>query len=80
MDPPDTYSSDVSELRERLSNKPQKPSKAVSIKTAKEIVKDLNNAEDKHNDNKSKEKRTYGRTPDGTGMWNRSEFQLAALY
>jgi len=74
MDSPDKHSSDVSELRERLPNKPEKPCKAVSIDAAKEVVKELNNAEDKHNDKKSKEKRTYGRTPDGTGMWKCSEF------
>ena len=67
MDSRDKHNPDVSELRERLSNKPEKPRKAISIEAAKEVVKELNNAEDKHNDSKSKEKRTYGRTPDGTG-------------
>jgi phosphatidylethanolamine N-methyltransferase len=68
MDPPDKPSSDVSQLRERLPNKPEKPRKAVSIEAAKEVVKEPGYTEDKHNDSKSKEKRTYGRTPDGTGM------------
>jgi hypothetical protein len=74
MDSPDKHSSDVSELRKRLPNKSEIPRKAVSIEAAKEVVKELNNANGKHNDNKSKEKRTYGRTPDGTGTWKRSEF------
>ena len=68
MDSPDKHSSDVSELRERLPNKPEIPRKAVSIKAAKDVGKELNSTNDKHNDAKSKEKRTYGRTPDGTGM------------
>ena len=68
MDSRDKHSPDVSELRERLSNKSEKQRKTVSIDDdAKEVVKELNNAEGKHNDSKSKEKRTYGRTPDGTG-------------
>jgi phosphatidylethanolamine N-methyltransferase len=68
MDSWNKRSPDISELRERLSHKPEKPRKAISIEAAKEVVKELNNAEDKHNDSKSKEKRTYGRTPDGTGV------------
>jgi len=70
MDPPDKHSSDVSELRERWPTKPDIPRKAVSIDTANEVVKERNNTEEKRNNGKSKEKRTYGRTPDGTGTSN----------
>lgn len=68
MDSRDKHSPDVSELRVRYLNNPEKPRKAISTEAAKEVVKELNNAKDKRNDNKSKEKRTYGRTPGGTGM------------
>jgi len=58
-----------SELRERLPLQPVTPRKAVSIDTAKNVVAELNKTEEgESSDGKSKEKRTYGRTPDGIGM------------
>jgi phosphatidylethanolamine N-methyltransferase len=69
MNPSDESGSNASKLRERLPQNPEKPQKAVSIDTAKNVVSELNNAAAKDDTNgKTKEKRTYGRTPDGTGM------------
>jgi len=70
MDSSDGNGADnASELRERLPLQPETPRKAVSIDTAKNIVAELNKAEDDESgDGKSKEKQTYGRTADGTGM------------
>jgi hypothetical protein len=57
---------DISQLRERLPERPEKPQHAASEEQAKDIGAELNRAE--ANDNKNTEKRTYGRTPDGTSM------------
>jgi hypothetical protein len=53
------------QLRERLPQRPSKPQQAKSPEAAKEAVTELNSAEENQTD--QKEKRTYGRTPDGTG-------------
>lgn len=57
---------DASGLRERLSSKPDAPVQALSVETAQDAVEQLNREE--ANENKDeKEKKTYGRTSDGTG-------------
>ena len=50
-------------LRERL------PQKAESVEIAQEAVKNLNDFEQKH-DGPQREKRTYGRTPDGKSKYH----------
>ena len=59
---------DASGLRERLSKKPDAPVKALSVETAQDAVKQLNDQEQK-DDKEEKDKKTYGRTPDGTGEY-----------
>ncbi|KAK5133729.1 phosphatidylethanolamine N-methyltransferase [Meristemomyces frigidus] len=56
---------DASGIRERLPQKPEAPQLAKSIETAHEAVKALNEQEAKQ-DKDEKEKKTFGRTPDGT--------------
>jgi len=65
MAPPDAIGPDGSQLRERLPQNPSKPQQTTSIEAAKQVVAELNAAEAKRED--GPEKRTYGRTPDGTG-------------
>lgn len=59
---------DVSGLRERLPQNPDKPQKAESAETAQKAVQQLNEQEAK-DDKKEEEKKTFGRTPDGTGEY-----------
>ena len=59
---------DTSGLRERLPQKPDAPVKAESIETAQDAVKQLNQQEQRE-DKLEKDKKTYGRTPDGTGEY-----------
>lgn len=54
-----------SELRQRLPDDPAIPQKAESTETAQETVFQLNTQEEQSS-KKDSEKRTYGRTPDGT--------------
>lgn len=61
---------DASGLRERLPNKPEKPQKAESLETAEEAVRALNQQE-AANGKEEKDKKTFGRTPDGTGEYSR---------
>ncbi|KAI6812091.1 Phosphatidylethanolamine, partial [Hortaea werneckii] len=56
---------DASGLRERLPQRPEAPQKAESVETAQDAVKQLNEQESKQNKD-DKEKKTFGRTPDGT--------------
>ena len=56
---------DGSQLRERPSAKPLHLNNSDD---AKQKVLELNDQEDKHHKNDDSKKRTYGRTPDGTGM------------
>jgi hypothetical protein len=65
MAPPDANGPDGSQLRERLPQNPEKSKQTTSTESAKQAVADLNAAEAKRED--GREKRTYGRTPDGTG-------------
>ena len=59
---------DASGLRERLPQKPDAPQKAESVETAQDAVKSLNEQE-ANLDKDEKDKKTYGRTPDGTGAY-----------
>jgi len=65
MAPPDAIGPDGSQLRERLPPNPSKSQQTTPAEAAKQAVADLNAAEAKRED--GQEKRTYGRTPDGTG-------------
>ncbi|KAF2219135.1 phospholipid methyltransferase-domain-containing protein [Elsinoe ampelina] len=58
-------SNEPQSLRERLPNDPSKPRKATSPEDAKSTVEDLNKSEERSK-KRDEEKRTYGRTPDGT--------------
>ena len=57
---------DASGLRERLTQKPDAPQQGLSIETASDTVKALNR-EEEQNGKSEKDKKTYGRTLDGTG-------------
>jgi len=54
------------DLRKRLPQQPSMPQQADSSEAARDVVKGLNDAED-GSESDEKTKRTYGRTPDGTG-------------
>ncbi|KAK3115568.1 phosphatidylethanolamine N-methyltransferase [Teratosphaeriaceae sp. CCFEE 6253] len=56
---------DVNGLRERLPQKPDAPQQAASVQSAKEAVRSLNDSEARE-DKDDKDKRTFGRTLDGT--------------
>lgn len=58
---------DAGGLRERLPKKPDVPQQADSTEAAQDAVKTLNNKEEEMGKSE-KEKKTYGRTLDGTGM------------
>ena len=64
-------------LRERLPNDPAKPQHASSPDTAQHAVKTLNDQESKA-DKKEEDKRTYGRTPDGTGAFTLARAEQSA--
>ena len=64
-------------LRERLPNDPAKPQQAKSSESAQAAVKSLNDNENKTNKNEE-EKRTYGRTPDGTGAFTLARAEQCA--
>ena len=57
---------DASGIRNRPSKSPEAPLHAESAETAQDAVKALNEQEAKQ-DKDEKEKKTFGRTPDGTG-------------
>lgn len=61
-----TVGVDASGLRERLPQQPHAPQKAENVKTAQDAVRQLNEQEAGKDE---KDKRTYGRTPDGTGEY-----------
>lgn len=56
-------------LRERLPHQPEAPVKAANINAAQEAVKVLNEQQAKE-EKDEKDKKTFGRTPDGTGAYN----------
>lgn len=66
----DTGNADGSQLRERPS---AKPLHLHNSDDAKERVLELNDQEDRAHKDEEK-KRTYGRTPDGTGMLSYCNF------
>lgn len=59
---------DARGLRERVSQRPEMPLKAQSVDTAQEAVHALN-AQEAAQNKKEKDKKTYGRTLDGTGEY-----------
>ncbi|KAK5006703.1 phosphatidylethanolamine N-methyltransferase, partial [Cryomyces antarcticus] len=56
---------EASGLRERLPQQSSAPRKATSPESAQETVMALNSAEEKAHKSE-KDRKTYGRTPDGT--------------
>lgn len=68
MGDPSPLGIDTSGLRERLPQKPDEPIQAESLDAAQDAVKQLNEQEAK-GDKEEKHKKTYGRTPDGTGEY-----------
>jgi phosphatidylethanolamine N-methyltransferase len=61
---------DGGQLRERPS---AKPIHLRNSHDAKDRVLELNEQEDKEHKDREEKKRTYGRTPDGTGEYNNFE-------
>ncbi|WPH04568.1 Hypothetical protein R9X50_00746000 [Acrodontium crateriforme] len=61
----DNSAVDANGLRERIAQKPDVPDIAASVDSAQTAVRALNDQEAKHGEDE-KDKRTYGRTPDGT--------------
>lgn len=59
---------DASGLRERLPNKPEAPQKAESVETAQQAVRALNEQE-QADGKEEKDRKTYGRTLEGTGEY-----------
>lgn len=57
---------DNQELRHRLPQQPQVPRQAESSDAARNAVMELNAAEERA-DTDERDKKTYGRTPDGRG-------------
>lgn len=55
-------------LRERLPHQPEAPIKAENVDVAQDAVKVLNEQEAGQN-KQEKDKKTFGRTPDGTGAY-----------
>lgn len=56
-------------LRERLPSQPEAPIKAANADSAQDAVKILNEQEASE-EKDEKDKKTFGRTPDGTGAYN----------
>ncbi|KAF4549147.1 Phosphatidylethanolamine N-methyltransferase [Elsinoe fawcettii] len=69
---------DHQSLRERLPNDPSKPRQASSPEDARTTVQELNKDEE-HSKKRDEEKRTYGRTPDGTARRLYSPYAAIAL-
>ena len=59
----------VDGLRERLPHHPEAPVKAANVNAAQDAVKVLNE-EQASEEKDDKDKKTFGRTPDGTGAYN----------
>lgn len=70
---------DAGGLRERLSQKADAPQKAETVDAAQDAVRQLNDQEASQ-DKDEKDKRTYGRTPDGTGEYCCTLNLLASLH
>lgn len=58
----------VDGLRERLPHQPEAPVKAANVNAAQDAVKVLNEQQAKE-EKDEKDKKTFGRTPDGTGAY-----------
>lgn len=59
----------VEGLRERLPHQPEAPVKAANVNAAQDAVKVLNEQQASE-EKDEKDKKTFGRTPDGTGAYN----------
>jgi hypothetical protein len=59
----------VDGLRERLPHQPEAPVKAANVNAAQDAVKVLNEQQ-AGEEKDEKDKKTFGRTPDGTGAYN----------
>jgi hypothetical protein len=59
----------VDGLRERLPHQPEAPVKAANVNAAQDAVKVLNDQQAKE-EKDEKDKKTFGRTPDGTGAYS----------
>ena len=70
---------DASGLRERLPQQTDAPLKAESADAAQDAVRQLNQQEQSQ-DKDEKEKKTYGRTSDGTGEYYSTLNLLARLH
>jgi hypothetical protein len=64
---------DVEGLRERLPHQPEAPVKAETVNVAQDAVKELNEQQASEGKDE-KDKKTFGRTPDGTGAYTRPSF------
>lgn len=60
----------VEGLRERLPHQPEAPVKAKNVDVAQDAVKVLNEQQASE-EKDEKDKKTFGRTPDGTGAYTR---------
>ena len=60
----------VEGLRERLPHQPEAAVKAENVNTAQDAVKVLNEQQASE-EKDEKDKKTFGRTPDGTGAYTR---------
>jgi hypothetical protein len=63
----------VEGLRERLPQQPEAPVKAENVDVAQDAVKELNEQQASEQKDE-KDKKTFGRTPDGTGAYTRPSF------
>lgn len=63
----------VEGLRERLPHQPEAPVKAENVEVAQDAVKELNEQQASE-EKDEKDKKTFGRTPDGTGAYTRPRF------
>lgn len=63
----------VEGLRERLPHQPEAPVKAKNVDVAQDAVKELNEQQASE-EKDEKDKKTFGRTPDGTGAYTIPSF------
>jgi len=68
---------DPQDLRKRLPQQPSTPQQADSSEAARDVVRSLNDAQEESGVDE-KAKRTYGRTPDGTGRSLEASWRLSS--
>lgn len=68
-DTSDPSGPDASELRQRLTTNADTPQRGLTEETAESVVRKLNQERDARGVKDEKDRRTYGRTPDGTGEY-----------